>query len=141
MALSFFVALIVVCAIGGAYTLVGYAILRRSGRARLVAWWLATSACLGALGTLRSLALQREAGMDVTRVIIPGFCAAFIIAMLLILAVPTAALARSAARGAMEISTPRLFLSGVASTLGGIVFALAVAIVLDVARIRYIPIR
>lgn len=141
MAISLLGAFLVLCSVGGAYALVVNSVLQRFGRAHLVALWLATSAGLGALGSLRSLALQRAAEMDVARVSVPGFYSMFIVAMLLVLSVPTAALARKASRIDSHASTSRRFLSGVGSTIGGIVLALAVALVLDLANVPFVPIR
>lgn len=133
------IVLVVACAIGGAYTLVAYIVPPRLGPAWFVTFWLATSACLGALGTLPSLTLQRAAGMHVTRVVVPGFYATFIVAMLLILSVPTAVLKRRASHSNLLLGTSRRFVAGMASTIAGVIVALSVALVLDLASILFIP--
>jgi hypothetical protein len=119
---------------------VGDAVVRRFGRAQLAGFWLAVSIGLGAVGTLRNLAMQRSLGVSPARVSIPGLYTLLITAVLVILSVPTLALVRRASRGASSTPLIRRFLAGIGWTFGGLLVAVALAIGLDLANIPFIPI-
>lgn len=140
-ALTFVSFLLLLGVVGGVFAIAADAIVQRFGHARLVVLWIATSIGLGALGTLRSLAVQRSIGVDMTRIHQPGFYLLFIVTALIILAVPTFVIARRTLRVTLPESRSRQFVAGFFWALCGLFVVMVVGLILDLAGVSFIPIR
>ena len=133
-------ALLFVCAIGGLFTVAAAIVARRFGRRALLPLWIGGSIALGAAGTFRNLAIQRQLGLSLARINVPGLYSLLIVATLVVLAVPTAALNRRLAGDAMPRAAHWHFVAGLGWTFGGVLLTLVVALILDLANIPFIPI-
>lgn len=137
---SSLLALLVLCAVGGLFTIAAAIVGRRFGRGALVPFWIGISIALGVAGTVRNLAVQRRLGLNLARINVPGLYLLLIVATLVILAVPTAGLSRRLTSDAIPRAAHRHFVAGVGWTFGGVLLTVVVALILDLANITFVPI-
>jgi drug/metabolite transporter (DMT)-like permease len=140
VAFSPVLALSLLCLLGGAFAVAGAAVARRFGRSRVIPFWIVASACLGAVGASRTLAVQRSYGVDPARVSAVGTFALLIAAMAVIFSIPTFAMWKRATT-VKEISVVRQSLAGIGWTCLGIILAVGIAVALDLANIPFVPVR
>ena len=133
-------ALSLLCLLGSAFAVAGAAVARRFGRARVIPFWIVASACVGAAGAGRALAVQRMNGLDPTRVSAVGTFALLIAVMAVIFSIPAFATWKRATP-AKKISAVRQALTGIGWTFLGTILAVGIAIALDLANVPFVPIR
>jgi hypothetical protein len=131
--------LIVLCVVGGGYALAANAIARRFGPMNLLLFWTLAGLVLATVGTFRNLSIQRSAGVDPARVSTPGLYVLLGGGLLTILSLPTLKAWRHTSRTVPQSSVAQQFLSGVGWTATGLVLAVAVAFVLDLLNVPFIP--
>lgn len=129
-----------ICVIGAAFAIAASEIVRRFGRSQLIPFWLGVTIILGALGAMRVLAAQRGAGVDPARVSVIGTYGLIIVALAVMLAIPTLQMWRRDARVAND-SLVRRGLTGAACMLLGLLAVVLIALVLDFANVPFIPIK